>query len=162
MKKIIALISVMLLFAVSATAQFGSTKTMLPAQTSIVYTPVAGDTIHGSDAASTTHFVTFAINKPKLQYFSFIVKLDSTKTSNRVLANHVWVQVLGSLTNPTGNDGWVAIGSPVKYGATVDSTFSYSDVSTGVLWKYLKIRFSGITADKCSTLSKLELKVADK
>lgn len=162
MKKIIALISVILLFAVSMSAQFGTTKTLLPNQTSIAVTPVAGDTIHGSDAASTTHYYTFAINKPKLQYFSFIVKLDSTKTHNRVLANHVWVQVLGSLTNPTGNDGWVAIGSPVKYGASIDSTFSYSDVSTGVLWKYLKIRFSGITDDKCSTLSKLELKVGEK
>ena len=148
-------------FTVSLSAQFATTKT-LSSTGYYNYTPLAGDTIHGSDPASTSHYVTFATNRNKLYYFSFICKLDTIKTHNRVLSNHVWVQVLGSLTNPTGNDGWVAIGSPVKFGASVDSTFSYSDVATGVLWRYLKIRFSGITAAKCSKLSSLTLKIADK
>jgi hypothetical protein len=163
MKKI-ALITALLFFAVglALNAQMASTKSFTAGQTFYNYTPLAGDTIHGSDAASTTHFITFNVNRSKLYYFTIACELDTVKTHNRVLSNHVWVQVLGSMTNPTGNQGWVAIGSPVKFGASVDSTFSYSDVATGVLWKYLKVRFSGITAAKCSKLTILALKVADK
>lgn len=157
MKKIITLIA-FLLIAVGLNAQFGTLQTLTSTGYYKVVTPVAGDTIHGSDPASTTHYYNFFLNKEGVNYFTFAVKLDSTKTHNRVLANHVWVQARGSIDGST----WVDIGSPVKYGASVDSTFSISDVSTGVLWRYLQIRFSGITANKCTTLSKLSLKVGKK
>jgi hypothetical protein len=135
---------------------------MTPGHTIYRYTPVAGDTIHGSDAASTTHYITIKTNVNKPYYFGAIIKLDTIKTHNRVLANHVWVQALGSLTNEAGNTGWVAIGSPVKFGASIDSTFSYSDVATGQPWPWLKFRFSGITANKCSKLTSFSLRVVEK
>ena len=156
MKKL-SLIIAGLLIVISMQAQFRTLQSLDPTQWYKTVAPVAGDTIHGSDAASTTHYYTFFLNKTKLQYFSFLVELDTVKTHHRVLSNHVWVQVLGSLDNAT----WVDIGSPVKFGASADSTFSYSDVATGVLWRYLQIRFSGITASKCTLLKKLSLKVAD-
>ena len=156
MKKL-SLIIVGLLIVISMQAQFGTLQSLGSTEVYKIVTPVAGDTIHGSDAASKTHYYTFFLNKTKLQYFSFLVELDTVKTHHRVLANHVWVQVSGSLDNAT----WVDIGSPVKFGASADSTFSYSDVATGNLWRYLRIRFSGVTANKCTLLKKTALKVAD-
>ena len=167
MKKILIILG-LLFFAVSLQAQVMGTTKALNGASLYVITPsttvktTAADSINGSDAASTTKFVTFDVNRPKLYYFTVQCQLDSTKLHHRVLANHVWVQVLGSMTNGTGNSAWTAIGNPVKYGASVDSTFAISDVSTGVLWRYIKVRFSGITANKCSTLNTLIIKVADK
>lgn len=167
MKRLIVIFS-LLLFAVGLQAQVMGTTKALNGGSLYVITPsttvktTAADSINGSDAASTTKYVTFDVNRPKLYYFTVQCQLDTTKLHHRVLANHVWVQVLGSMNNPTGNSGWTAIGNPVKFGASVDSTFVISDVSTGVLWRYLKVRFSGITAAKCSSLNTLILKVADK
>lgn len=162
MKKILFIIS-LLLIAVGLNAQFSATAKAMPA-TNTVYTitPAAGDTIHGSDAASTAHIYVIKVNTSKPYYFSSIIKLDTIKTHHRVLANHVWVQVLGSLTNPSGNDGWIAIGNPVKFGASVDSTFTINDVATGVMYPYLKFRFSGITANKCSKVASFAIKIQEK
>lgn len=157
MKKLIFLIS-FLLIAVGLNAQFGTTYSLGTDNYYKVVTPVAGDTIHGSDAASTTHYYDFFVNKTKVQYFTLACELDTVKTHHRVLANHVWVQVLGSIDQST----WTAVGSPVKFGASVDSTFSYSDVATGTLWRYYRVRFSGITANKCSLLKKLSIKFGEK
>ena len=52
--------------------------------------------------------------------------------------NHTWVDVLGSLDGTN----YVSTGATqVKYGGTADSTFQLYDVTTGVMWKYLKVQF---------------------
>lgn len=158
MKKLALIIS-LLLFAVGVQAQFGTLQSLTSSGYYKVVTPVAGDTIHGTEAsASTAHYYDFFVNKEKVQYFSFAVELDTVKTHHRVLANHVWAQVLGSIDGST----FVAVGSPVKFGASVDSLFTISDVATGTLWRFYRIRFSGVTANKCTLLKKLSVKFGDK
>lgn len=142
-----------LLIVVTMQAQrSASTTTFLPNETIKTLTLTAADSV----TQGGTSYWKFAINKPKLQYFAFVVEVDTMGSVN----NHIYVDVKGSLDGST----WVATGATqVKYGATVDSTFSLVDVSTGVLWKYLKLQFVSQDANvKGSLVKAVTLKVADK
>jgi hypothetical protein len=164
MKRIIFIFA-LLLVAVSLSAQrvvttaaSGSTITLGPVENSVKVTPTAADTVGGT----ATKYWVFAIDKPSLQLWSIVTNIDTIKKSNRVEGNRVRMRILGSLDNST----YVQIGSSIFYnvnaGTNADSTFAVSDVSTGVLWKYLKVEYTGVVAAKCSKPTTLILKVAEK
>lgn len=151
MKKLFIL-AVLVVFTLSLSAQrSGSTTTLLPNETYKTLTMTAADTL----TSGTTKYWVFAINKPKSQYFSFAVQIDTVGVKN-----HCYIDVKGSVDGTT----WVATtATQVKFGSTVDSTFSLSDVSTGVLWKYLKLQFvpQGATL-KGNKVAAISMKVGDK
>lgn len=151
MKKLV-LVFALLAFVLSANAQrSGSTTTFLPNETYKNLTMTTADTVE------TTSYWKFALNKPKTQYFSFAVGVDTATYSQ---AGHIWFTVWGSVDGST----WVNTGvTTVKFGASVDSTFSMSDVSTGVLWKYLKLQAVNINqAVRSHRISAISIKVGDK
>jgi hypothetical protein len=74
---------------------------------------------------------------------------------------HVWITVQGSMDNTN----FVETGATtVKYGGGTDSTFVMSDVSTGILWRYLRVKFAGVagTANKGEKVTALAIKVSQK
>jgi|WetSurMetagenome_2_1015567.scaffolds.fasta_scaffold00157_56 hypothetical protein len=145
-------------FALSVMGQAkNSTTTMLSNETTKVISGLAAtDTV----SCSNTIYWTFAINKPYLAYYAFAVKMTTLGTSTKA---HAYIDVLGSLDGTN----WVATGTTqVKYGGGADSLFQMVDVTTGVLWKYLKLQIAGkATGGVTTTGSKvtaLAVKVAKK
>jgi hypothetical protein len=152
MKKLFILM-VFLAFTLNVIGQHTtSTITFLPNETYKTVTLTAADSIHRGG----TSYWRFALNKPKTQYFAFAVELDTIGA----VGAHVWVDVLGSIDGTT----YVTTGATqVKYGATVDSTFSLVDVSTGVLWRYLKLQLVSKTQTYYGSLIKaISVKIGDK
>ena len=152
MKKIFIL-SFLLAFSTVLMAQrSGSTTTMLPNETTKVLTMTAADSL----PQATTKYWVFAINKPKAQYFAVAVAVDTVTHA----CNHTWVDVLGSLDGTN----YVSTGATqVKYGGTADSTFQLYDVTTGVMWKYLKVQFVNKDYNAVGARVKgLSIKVGDK
>jgi len=152
MKKIFIL-SFLLAFSTVLMAQrSGSTTTLLPNETTKVLTMTAADSL----PQATTKYWVFAINKPKAQYFAVAVAVDTIVHA----CNHTWVDVLGSLDGTK----YVSTGATqVKYGGTADSTFQLVDVSTGVLWKYLKVQFVNKDYNAVGArVTGLSIKVGDK
>jgi hypothetical protein len=151
MKKLFIL-SALLVFALSVSGQrSGSTTTLLPNETYKTLTMTAADTVH------TTSYWIFSINKPKTQYFAFAIAVDSMPLTTK---RHVYFDVLGSVDG----SNWVATGATqVKYGQTVDSTFVLYDVSTGVLWRKLKLQAVAQGAvEKGPKITAISVKVGDK
>jgi hypothetical protein len=142
----------------TVSAASGSTTSLASTESSVVVTTTASDTIGGT----ATKYWLFNINKPKLQFYSFVINIDTILTTSRVVANRTRVQFFGSLNGTT----FVQIGSNIFHnvnaGTGTDSTFAVSDVATGVLWKYIKVNFTGIVANKASKPTTIQLKVADK
>jgi len=159
MKKLITLLVLVCLTSQMFGQASGSTTTFLPNQSYKSITIAAGDTVAGTGSK----YWDFAVNRTKLYYFAFAVGLDTTRIHNRVEGNRVLVQVYGSIVN-TGT--WRQIGSNIFYnvnaGTNADSTLCVADVATGVLYRYLRIKFTGIVAAKCATVSGLTLRIADK
>ena len=163
MKKILS-IFVFLFAVLSLSAQYrvtsasASTNTIPPGYNSIVVTTTAADTVGGT----ATKYWMFATNKNELQLYSWVIKLDTIKIHNRSGGNRVKVSFYGSIDKST----WVQIGSSIYYnrnaGTLADSTFAVSDVSTGIIWPYLKAEFVGITANKCSKPQTIQLRVVSK
>lgn len=152
MKKIFIL-SFLLAFSTVLMAQrSGSTTTLLPNETTKVLTMTAADSL----PQATTKYWVFAINKPKAQYFAVAVAVDTIVHA----CNHTWVDVLGSLDGTN----YVSTGATqVKYGGTADSTFQLYDVTTGVMWKYLKVQFVNKDYNAVGArVTGLSIKVGDK
>lgn len=164
MKKILALITIMLLIAVSASAQrtvsaaSGSTTTFLPQENYVKVNTTAADTVGGTNVK----YWIFNLSKSKPQFYSYVMKLDTIRVHSRGAGNRLQVKHYGSLDGST----WVQIGSTFFYnrnaGTLGDSTFAVTDISTGVLWKYLKLEFTGVVANKCSKPQSFTLKIVDK
>jgi WD40 repeat protein len=165
MKKILILFA-FLLGSVGLFAQAsGTLTTFLSNETTKIVTPLATDTVSGTNVK----YWTFAINKPYLSYFAFVTEIDSTLRPARIHGNRVAIKTYGSCGDANGlvtNAVWVQIGSTifkgVNAGTSGDSTLCISDVSTGVLYKFLKLEFTGVVADHCATIPKITLKVAAK
>ena len=158
MKKMIMFLA-LICFAVNLMGQAsGSTITFLPNQTIKTVTTTASDTVNGT----ATKYWIFALNKPKLQYYSYLIELDTFLTPARIHGNRVQIKSYGSLDGNT----WVQFNTTGFYninaGTNGDSTFAYSDVATGNLWKYYKLEFLGIVATHTTKVAKISLKVADK
>ena len=150
MKKLFILF-VLLVFSISVMGQ--RTASLLPNETYKVLTMTGADTV----GYATTVYFTFALNKPKTQYWAVAAKMDPTGVGTP----HVWVTVWGSIDGTN----FVNTGATtVKYGGGADSLFQIVDVSTGILWKYLKVQFAGVagTANKGELIKALAIKVGDK
>lgn len=155
MKKLIVLL-ILAAFTLSASAQLvlGQTAKGVPWNTGYyACTLNTGDTI----GYATTTYAKFDVNRNKLYYFALAFKMSPTGVG----VPHVWITIQGS------NDGtnYVETGiTTVKYGGGTDSLFQMVDVSTGILWRYLRIKFAGVaqTANKGELLKALSIKVADK
>jgi len=89
----------------------------------------AGDTL--SNNSTTLSKVIGIGNKQAVQLYSIMVTLDSisgTPTESIVLA--------GSMDNET----YVTITTVTWAGTSSDTTFYYTDISTGVAWNYLRVK----------------------
>lgn len=110
----------------------------------------AGDTISNN---STTLSKTISLgNKDAVQLYSIQVSLDSisgTPTEAVVLA--------GSLDN----SNWSTITTVNWTGTSSDTTFYYTDVSTGVAWPYLRVHITESGTAKAQ-LTKLSGRILDK
>lgn len=151
MKRIL-LISALLLFAVGLNAQrSGSTNVLSSTQYYKTLTMTTADTVH------TTSYWVFTLNKMPVQYFSFAVGVD---TATLTTAGHIYFTVWGSVDGAT----YVNTGATtVKVGGTVDTTFALSDVSTGVLWRYLKLQAVNQNTDRrAHRVSAISLKIGEK
>jgi hypothetical protein len=170
-----------LLFIIGLQAQTSGTTYTLPTGTTYYNAfsltrgakwavPNLVDTIGGT----AVNYWIFSIKKPQLYYYQFFVEYDTVLYNPaghtmRTVGNQVQVWLDGSI------DGtyFVAVDSiifdpttsflPTYQQATpasaLVSTLGLRDVTTGVLYRYLKIRAVGVDAGKCSLISKLSVKV---
>ena len=147
MKKILLLIGIIALFAFSAQAQDYN----VPRNgTNFNIALDAGDTI--SNNSTTLSKVVNIGNKAVVQLYSIQVSLDSisgTPTEAVVLA--------GSLDNVN----YTTITTVNWTGTSSDTTFVYTDVSTGVAWPYLRVHITESGTAKAQ-LTKLTGRVLDK
>ena len=152
MKKLIILSFLLALSAGLMAQRSGSTTALAWNVNEKVLTMTAADSL----PQATTKYWVFTVNKLKAQYFAVSVAVDTIVHA----CNHTWVDVLGSMDGTN----YVATGATqVKYGGTVDSTFQLVDVSTGVLWKYLKVQFVNKDYNAVGArVTGLSIKVVDK
>lgn len=164
MKKFIAIL-VLFSLALMSFAQSGTVKVMSPTATKASYvSPVAANThtgyVSGGDTIGGTQvkYYDFAINKDNLYYYTFVVAIDTVRTHHRVLANTVSTQLQGSIDGTN----FINVGSAVVFHGKADTTFTITDVSTGVLWPVLRVKCTGQTANKGAALKSVNLKIGIK
>jgi hypothetical protein len=147
MKKFAFIIGIIALFAFSVQAQ---DVTLSRSATNFNVTLDAGDTISNN---STTLSKTIGIGaKAAVQLYGIQVTLDSisgTPTEAVVLA--------GSMDN----SNWATITTVNWAGTSSDTTFVYTDVSTGVVWPYLRVHITESGTAKAQ-LTSLRGKIVDK
>jgi len=178
MKKLFGMI-IGLLLIMGLQAQTSGTTYTLPANvtwysafshthTTNYSATVLKDSIGGTD----TKYWDFAILKPKLYFYQFLVEYDTVlfqpagRTVQRTVGNHVTVSLQGSidgtyfvtldtvLFHPTTM--WLPAAQLVSPSLGVATL---KDVTTGTLYRYLRISAKGGDAAKCSIISKLAVKV---
>ncbi len=88
----------------------------------------AGDTI--SDNSTTLSKTIGVGNKVSVQLYSIQVSLDSISGT----PTEAWV-----LAGSMDNSNWTTITTVNWAGTASDTTFYYTDISTGVLWPYLRV-----------------------
>lgn len=172
MKKLLALIMALIL-VVGLQAQTSGTTYTLPSNTSS-YTAFSlthtGDwdatSLKDSIGGTASKYWTFAINKSALYYYQFIVEYDTVLTTGRSVGNHVtvalqasidgtyFVQIDSVLFHPTTM--WLPAAQVL---APALGVTTLKDVTTGVLWRYLRVKATGSDANTCSLISKLMVKV---
>jgi hypothetical protein len=177
MKKLFALmISLLLIATIGMKAQTSGTTYTLPAGQT--YYNAFSDTHTGDWDATTlkdsiggtaTKYWVFAINKSALYYYQFFVEYDTVLTIARATGNHVtvwldasidgtnYVTIDSTLFHPTAQ--WLPANQSVTAAAALLGVYNLRDVSTGVLYRYLKIRAVGGDANTCALISKLAVKV---
>ena len=110
----------------------------------------AGDTV--SNNSTTLYKVIDLGNKDAVQLYSIQVTLDSisgTPTESVVLA--------GSMDNST----FANIDTVAWAGSASDTTFFYTDISTGVAWRYLRVHITESGTAKAQ-LTALRGRILDK
>lgn len=88
----------------------------------------AGDTI--SDNSTTLSKTIGVGNKVSVQLYSIQVSLDSISGT----PTEAWV-----LAGSMDNSNWTTITTVSWAGTSSDTVFYYTDVSTGVLWPYMRV-----------------------
>jgi hypothetical protein len=175
MKKLFFLIAGLLLIIGLQAQTSGTTYTLAPNETSKIafnYTHT-GDwdatSLKDSIGGTATKYWIFAVNKSQLYYYSFVTEFDTVLTQSRATGNHVTVNLYGSVNGTY----WVKMDSTLFHPTTsylpaaqeasaalaAVGVAGLKDVSTGVLWRYLKVEAVGGDANTCSIISKLHLKV---
>ena len=134
MKKLFVILTISIL-ALSVSAQDVS-KTISRVGSNVTYVGDASDTIANTD----TWYMQFNMVAKDARYgYNLMVKLDSvsgTPSDACVLA--------GSQDGST----WNTITTVSWAGTSADTTFYYNDVSTGVLWRHLRIAITGTGTQK--------------
>lgn len=155
MKKLFIFLG-LLLFAVGIQAQSTSTV-MLGNVTYAKYTPVASDTIGGT----ATKYWTFFVNKQELYYYVATVRFNVMTTGGRTPGNHVTLTLSGSVDGTAFVTLDTCLVHPsATHNQGMGKVLNWSsDVSTGVLWRYLRVTALGGDADQGATLYSLALKV---
>lgn len=148
MKKLILLLSLILVF-VGVQAQDITVSSKVTYE---VYstTDSDADTIKGE----TTLSKEILVKKSYLYFYDVIADIDTlTGGGGNPLSCVLW----GS------NDQarWFSI-TDVTFNATTDTVIRYTDVSTGVMWRYLKQTITGDGASAAAKLEHLDIKIAPK
>jgi hypothetical protein len=146
MKKILFIIIGLLAFTALQAQDFG----ISPKTTYNYYTGTAADTVQGTN--SITKVV--EVNKPYIYLYNVTVDIDT-------LAGGGDEAISCILAGSNDNVFYTTI-TDVTYAATADTTFNYSDVSTGVLWRFLRLTLTGDGSSAYSELQKLDVKIAPK
>jgi hypothetical protein len=119
-----------------------------------------------SIGGATTLYWIFAVNKSALYYYQFLFEYDTVLTVGRAAGNHVTYNTYGSVNGTY----WTKLDSCLMHPTTAylpaaqlttatSHSQSLKDVTTGVLWRYLKFEAVGGDANTCSITSKLALKI---
>lgn len=124
-KKILFLIGIIALFAFNVQAQ---DATVSRNGTNFTVLLDAADTI--SDNSTTLSKVIGVGNKQSVQLYSIQVSLDSISGT----PTEAWI-LAGSMDNVN----WTTITTVNWTGTSSDTTFFYTDISTGVAWPYLRV-----------------------
>lgn len=124
-KKLLFLIGIIALFSFNVQAQ---DATVARNGTNFNVLLDAGDTI--SDLSTTLSKTIGVGNKQSVQLYSIQVSLDSISGT----PTEAWV-LAGSLDN----SNWTTITTVNWTGTASDTTFYYTDISTGVLWPYMRV-----------------------
>lgn len=154
MKKILIL-SLLLALTVSLTAQRSGSTTSLGVSTMKTLTLTAVDSI----TQGATAYWTFTVDPAKSYYFCFAAAIDTITHGNNRLSATVW----GSMDNTNFvNTGITQVNIFPTAGGGADTTFQMTQVTTPVLWKYLKFRLVSLDANVVgSRLKGLSLKIGD-
>ena len=176
MKKFIAFMIFGLLLIAGMQAQTSGTQYTIPTNGSYVQAlnySHTGDwdatTLKDSIGGATTLYWTFAINKTRLYYYQFLFEYDTVLTVGRAAGNHVTLNTYGSINGSY----WTKLDSCLMHPTTAylpaaqlttasSHSQSLKDVTTGVLWRYLKFEAVGGDANTCSIISKLSLKIGER
>ena len=146
MKKILFLIGIIALFAFNVQAQ---DATVMRNGTNFNVLLDAGDTISTN---STTLSKTIGVgNKQSVQLYSIQVSLDSISGT----PTEAWV-LAGSMDNVN----FVDIDTVSWTGTASDTTFWYTDISTGVAWPYMRVKGTESGTAKAQ-LTKVIVRFAD-
>jgi hypothetical protein len=154
MKKLILFLG-LLFIAVGLFAQSGTVVTMGNVNTA-KYTPVAADTVNGTSA--TSKYWIFLVNKPCLYYYVVTARVDAVTTTSRSAGSHCILTMAGSIdgTNYITMDTTLFHPTTGNFSLGTVHTVAY-DVSTGVLWKYIKFTLVPSDANKGAKLYSLAI-----
>jgi len=180
MKKLLCLFAG-LIFAVALMAQTSGTSYTLttgqtyystpwnynatPPHTGTYSATAKKDSIGGT---STLYWI-FNINKSNLYYYQFFIGYDTILTSARTVGNTVVVWLSGSIdgTNwcavdstifkPTAN--WLTPIQTTVAARCLEGTMNLRDVTTGQLFRFLKVEAIGQTANECALITHIAVKV---
>jgi len=158
MKKLIFLITALLFFTVGIQAQSGTTVLFGVNSTEAHYTPVAADTLNTTSAP--TKYWQFLVNKNQLYYYVVTARIDQVTTVSRSAGAHCILTMYGSVDGTN----WVSVDTTLFHPTTGNFSegaihVTASDVSTGVLWKYLKFSATATDANKAVKLYSLAVKI---
>jgi hypothetical protein len=175
MKRSLIIIIGLLMFAVLGAQTSGTTYTLPTNVTSYTAFSLShtGDwdatSLKDSIGGTATKYWTFNINKSNLYYYQFYVEYDTVLTSARTVGNHVTVSLQGSIDGTTfvtvdstlfhPTTSWLPAVQTVTAARAAEGVMNLKDVSTGVLWKYLRISATGGDASTCSLITKIMVKV---
>ena len=176
MKKLFDLIVIGLLLTLGLQAQTsGTTYTLASGQTyynafSLTHTgDWAAANLKDSIGGTATKYWVFNINKSNLYYYQFFIEYDTVLTTGRAVGNTVTVWLEGSIdgTNYLPVDSvlfkpttaYLPAAQQATAAQALKNSLNLRDVTTGQLYRYLKVRCVGGDANKCSIISKLSVKV---
>jgi hypothetical protein len=171
MKKLFGIIVGLLLMVGLQAQTSGTTYTLASGQTyynAFSYATHTATALRDSIAGTGEKYWIFNINKSQLYYYQFFVEYDTVLIHNRVDGNNIIVWLDASVDGTT----YVNIDStsfesdarclPAAMATAANATLcamNLKDVTTGVLYRYLKIKAAGLDANKCALITKLAVKV---
>jgi hypothetical protein len=175
MKKLIFVLLAICLSLAAMTQTSGTTYTLDPAVTyynafSFSHaTRYSNTVLLDSIGGTAERYWVFKINKSALYYYQFFIEYDTVLVKHRGVGNHVicwldasidgvnYITIDSGIFHPTTK--WLPAYQQTNAAYALLGAYNLRDVSTGVLYRYLKIRAAGQDANKCSLISKLAVKV---